>query len=116
MQSIKTVRAVVRILSLFAGIFFALETSANAQSLVRRPILSAAGSSHGCPCPYDQLVLGNGSVMRCGNLSSWSRPGGWEPTCYASDYMRQIMSGGDITDWVDVLTNCYADPMVCRVQ
>ena len=92
------------------------QEKANAQVAVRRPIISIAGSSHGCPCPYDKVVQQDGTVYHCGQASSWSRPGGWEPTCYTSDYPSQIMRGGNITDWVDVMTSCYADTLACRVQ
>ena len=89
----------------------------HAQSAVRRPIRSVVGSAaYVCPCPYDQFVRNDGRVWNCGGNSAWSRTGGREPTCYTSDYAAQMMSGGNITDWVDILTNCYSNPMVCRVQ
>jgi len=88
-----------------------------AQAAVRRPIRSIAGSAaYVCPCPYDQFIRNDALIFNCGNNSAWSRSGGREPTCYTSDYPAQIMSGGNITDWVDILRYCYLNPMVCRVQ
>ncbi|MEQ5808951.1 YHYH domain-containing protein [Alteromonas sp. NFXS44] len=42
---------------------------------------SIKGYSGNCPCPYSRAS--NGS--RCGARSAYSKPGGYEPICYASD-------------------------------
>ena len=110
-------KTTTRVLSLTISAFAmgTIDDTALAQSAVRRPIISAAGT-HGCPCPYDSVVGRDRVVYNCGRASSWSRSGGYEPTCYTSDYSRRIMVGGNITDWVDTLNYCYTDPINCRVR
>jgi len=48
------------------------------QKIIRESIASYPGS---CPCPYN--TARNGS--NCGGRSAYSRGGGYEPKCYASD-------------------------------
>ena len=93
----KSFNAVFISVLLFSS-FFAFAPRAVADMRVRNPIRSAAGSGHGCPCPYDQIVRRNGSVYRCGKTSAWSRPGGEYPTCYESDTYNKILGGGDFMD------------------
>ena len=96
----------------FASICFGTAAHANA---VRRPIRSVAGSGHGCPCPYDQIVRRDGAIYQCGGVSAWSRTGGVEPTCYTQDYATQILNGGNFLDWNDTLMSCMSNPMHYRV-
>lgn len=46
--------------------------------IIRQSIRSYPGS---CPCPYNRDRAGR----KCGGRSAWSRPGGYSPSCYASD-------------------------------
>lgn len=47
-------------------------------AIIKQSIASYPGS---CPCPYNRDRGGR----RCGGRSAWSRPGGYSPSCYASD-------------------------------
>ena len=55
---------------------------------IRQSIMaeSLRGYPGNCPCPYSSAS--NGS--RCGGRSAYSRPGGYEPFCYAQD-VPQVM-------------------------
>lgn len=48
------------------------------KAIIRQSIRSYPGS---CPCPYNRDRAGR----KCGGRSAWSRPGGYSPSCYASD-------------------------------
>ena len=99
---------------LLSSSFFALAPRVVADMRVRNPIRSVAGSGHGCPCPYDQIVKSNGVVYRCGKTSAWSKPGGEYPTCYQSDTTNKILLGGDIMDWLETSNDCILDFFNCR--
>ena len=48
------------------------------QAVIRESLASYPGP---CPCPYN--IMRNG--RQCGGRSAYSKPGGYEPICYASD-------------------------------
>jgi hypothetical protein len=83
---------------------------ANAQTRVRQPIRSIA-NTHGCPCPYDQVIREDGVIYRCGDASAWSRSGGRTPTCYVND----ILYGGDMGGAINTQLNCTIDFTRCQV-
>jgi len=91
--------------------FDIVSSRAHAQAM-RSPIRSYNGS-HGCPCPYDQVILSSGSIYDCGKVSSWSRSGGASPTCYQQDMPFRIMNGLDVLDWNETLLNCMTDYPRC---
>jgi hypothetical protein len=41
-----------------------------------------------CPCPYN--LASNGS--QCDGRSAWSKAGGYEPLCYASDISDEMVN------------------------
>jgi hypothetical protein len=43
-----------------------------------------------CACPFNQAR--NGSS--CGKRSAWSKPGGYDPICYASEVTPQMIKAG----------------------
>lgn len=55
-----------------------LSTSRIKKILIKRSHAYYPGN---CPCPYNITAAGR----KCGGRSAWSRPGGREPLCYASD-------------------------------
>ena len=99
---------------LLSSSFFAFAPRAVADNRMRNPIRSAAGSGHGCPCPYDQIVRTNGKIYRCGKTSAWSRPGGIHPTCYDSDLYQKAYAGEYLNDWSDTLAKCWKDFYYCK--
>ena len=50
--------------------------------------LSIADYPGSCPCPYNVDRAGR----RCGARSAYSRPGGYEPLCYASDVTAPMIA------------------------
>ena len=89
---------------------------ADSGNRVRPPIRSVAGSGHGCPCPYDQIVRQNGNVYKCGGWSAWSKPGGAYPTCFYSDVNNKILGNYEFMDFVDnTQLECAYNYPVCRV-
>jgi hypothetical protein len=53
--------------------------------MIRESIDAYSGN---CPCPYN--TASNGSS--CGGRSAWSRAGGAEPLCYASDISAEMVA------------------------
>ena len=56
-----------------------------AEQIVRESRSAYYATGHPCACPDD--LARNGS--RCGGRSAYSRPGGAEPKCYASEVSKQ---------------------------
>jgi len=54
-------------------------SSKSKKELIEESIRNYPGS---CPCPYSRAS--NGS--HCGKRSAWSKPGGYAPKCYESDF------------------------------
>jgi len=62
-----------------------LSTSRIKKILIKRSHAYYPGN---CPCPYNITAAGR----KCGGRSAWSRPGGREPLCYASDVTAQMVT------------------------
>jgi len=59
--------------------FFKSESRKSKKELIRESISKYPGK---CPCPYSKMSNG----LRCGDRSAWSKPGGYSPKCYESDF------------------------------
>jgi len=90
-----------------------LPPAAEAQAL-RRGFTSLRGSGM-CLCPYDKIVLAGtlyspASIYHCGDASAYVRSGGREPSCYMSD----MLTGGDISDYLNQTMLCMSMVGVCK--
>lgn len=54
------------------------------QEIIQQSINGYSGS---CPCPYNRTKAGH----KCGKRSAYSRRGGYNPTCYASDVTQEMI-------------------------
>lgn len=68
------------------------KTQALSDAQVKQKVIeeSIAAYPGPCACPFNQAR--NGSS--CGKRSAWSKPGGYDPVCYASEVTPQM-----IKDW-----------------
>ncbi len=62
-----------------------LSTSRIKQILIKRSHAYYPGN---CPCPYNLTKRGR----KCGKRSAYSKPGGYEPLCYARDVSAQMVA------------------------
>lgn len=65
-------------IALLCGSAYAASDAQIRQAIIQESLASYPGN---CPCPYNVDRRGHA----CGRRSAYSRPGGYEPICYASD-------------------------------